>query len=412
MAIQQDRGGVLIRVRKATDFATARQSFIDQAVKLGIDEFLEVAAWDDGHSIKFRMRKELRNGWMADSDTLQLCERFQLDPLTRDTDLEREILLAMLLCPVTLEYPSYSELVSSIRIRQNIVKASRRTELSFHTSKIERPTDYWTYTKETGFTVLPGKPLIEALRKATQPELSGEQYAFSCYRATEYLILLGIAQELAKSNPELLHQLQRQWEKRAIMSRQFHDVFTHEYGSMDEPLPPKYYIPGDRLWFRNPDKRSREVMGYEGSWVFYLGGGLFTNFWNRDQPYTLVSKCIEMYHWRSGVYQDSEGNLQMDELIVEEHVRATMNDPAEAERILSRMMRLRDPLGVCSDGGCIDASREYPRWVCPHTTDLVLPDVERCSEPRAHGTPFSELRQGSSSDTPDRNGETVSSTYI
>ena len=252
MAIQQDKGGILIRVTKATDFATTRQSFIDQVVKLGIDEFLEATTWGDGHSIKFRMREELQNDWMADSDTLQLCERFQLDPLTSDTDLEREILLAMLLCPVTLEYPSYSELVSSIRVRQNIVKASRRTALSFHTSKIERPTDYWTYTWENGFTVLPGKSLIEALRKATQPE-AGEQYSFSCYRATEYVILLGIAQELAKSNPALLQQLQRQWEKRAIMSRQFHDVFTHEYGSMDEPLPPKYYIPGDRLWFRNPD---------------------------------------------------------------------------------------------------------------------------------------------------------------
>ena len=119
-------------------------------------------------------------------------------------------------------------------------------------------------------------------------------------------------------------------------------------------------------------QRSGEVIGYEGSWVFYLGGGLFTNFWNRDKPYTLASKCIEIHHWRSGVYQDAGGNLQMDEVIVEEHVRATMNDPAEVERILGRMMRLRDPQGVCANGGCIDASREYPRWVCLGTSDLVL----------------------------------------
>src|SRR3546814_17994260 len=77
--------------------------------------------------------------------------------------------------------------------------------------------------------------------------------------------------------------LQRQWETRAIMSGQFHDVFLHEFGSMTEPLPPKYYIPGDRLWFRNPDEHSSNVEGYEGSWVFYVGDGLFTNFWKRDQ---------------------------------------------------------------------------------------------------------------------------------
>lgn len=373
MDIQQNSRGLLIRAARYTDTATARKSFIDQADKLGIDELLEATTECDGHGVRFRLREELRNQWMHDSDTLQLCERFQLDSLTSDTDLEREILLAMLLCPVTLEYPSYPELVSSIRVRQNIVKASRRTALSFHTSKIERPTDYWTYTKETGFTVLPGKPLIEALRQATQPKVSEEQYSFSCYRATEYVTLLGIAQELATSNPALLQQLQRQWEKRAIMSRQFHDVFTREYGSMNEPLPPKYYIPGDRLWFRNPDERSAEVMGYEGSWVFYLGGGLFSNFWKCDQPYTLTSKCIEIFHWRDGVGQDADGSLRMDEAIVEEYVRATMNDPAEVERILGRMMRLRDPQGVCANGGCIDASREYPRWVCLGTSDLVLP---------------------------------------
>lgn len=373
MGTQQDSGGILIRVAKATDAATARRSFIDRAAKLGINEFLEEAAEGDRHGVKFRMRPELRDHWMPGSDTLQLCTRLQLAPLTRDTDLEREILLAMLSCPETLEYPSYHELIASVRIRQNIVKASRHTALSFHTSKIERPTDCWTYTEENGFTVLPGKPLIEALRKATQPEVSDEQYSFSCYRATEYVTLLGIAQELAKSNPALLQQLQRQWEKRAIMSRQFHDVFTREYGSMNEPLPPKYYIPGDRLWFRNPDERSAEVIGYEGSWVFYLGGGLFSNFWKCDQPYTLTSKCIEIFHWRDGIGQDADGSLRMDEAIVEEHVRATMNDPAEVERILGRMMRLRDPQGVCANGGCIDASREYPRWVCLGTSDLVLP---------------------------------------
>ena len=67
---------------------------------------------------------------------------------------------------MTFEYPSYPELAASVRIRQNIVEAARRTALSFHTTKIERPEDYWTYTEESGFTILPGKPLIEALRKA------------------------------------------------------------------------------------------------------------------------------------------------------------------------------------------------------------------------------------------------------
>jgi hypothetical protein len=108
--------------------------------------------------------------------------------------------------------------------------------------------------------------------------------------------------------------------------------------------------------------------------VIYLGGGLFTNFWKCDKPYSMVAKCVEIYHWRSGVCQDAEGNLQIDETVVEERVRATMGNPVEVERILERMMRLRDPQGVYAEGGCIDTSREYPRWVCPATSDIILPD--------------------------------------
>ena len=135
----------------------------------------------------------------------------------------------------------------------------------------------------------------------------------------------------------------------------------------------RYYVPGDRLWFRNPDERSAEVVGYEGSWVFYIGGGQFSNFWKRDSPYTLASKCIEIFHWRSGLYPDADGNLQMNEAAVADCVNATMKNPAEVERILDRMMRYRDSQDVRADGGCIDVSREYPRWVCPGSTDLVLP---------------------------------------
>jgi hypothetical protein len=320
------------------------------------------------------LRPELQRERAPACDTLQLCEKFSLHPLASRADLEKEILLAMLLGPVTFEFPGYPELAASVRIRQNIDAAARHTSLSFHTTKIERPTDYWTYSEESGFILIPGKPLIEALRLATQPGVSGQQYSFSCYRATEYVILLGIAQELTSCNPGLLHRLQRQWESRAIMSGQFHDVFLREYGSMNEPLPAKYYVPGDRLWFRNPDERSSDVTGYEGSWVFYLGGGLFTNLWMNDESYTLAAKCVEIYHWRSGVCQDAEGNLQMDESVVAERVRATMCDPVELERILAHMMRLRDPQGIYADGGCIDASREYPRCVCPGTSDINLPD--------------------------------------
>lgn len=370
--VQHSDGGILVHAANAADLAATRHRLLDQAHRLGIANLVETR--EDRRGVRFRLGTELQRGLAPDYDTQQLCGKLNLDTLANSDDLDKEILLSMLLAPVAFEFPSQAELAASIRVRRNIVEAARRTALTFHTTRIERPEDCWTYAEESGFTLLPGKPLIEALRKATQPEASGLRFAFSCYRATEYVLLLGIAQELAAHHPALLQRLQRQWQSRAIMSQQFHDVFLREYGSMTDPLPPKYCVPGDRLWFRNPDEHSSDVAGYEGSWVLYLGGGLFSNFWNPDRPYSMAEKCVEIFHWRDGVHRDANGELQMDEAIVEERVRITMKDPVERDRILARMMRSRDPSGVYAEGGCVDTTREYPRWVCPGTSDIILPE--------------------------------------
>lgn len=364
--------GILIRADDPSALAAACRDGLAWLAAAGLDRQVEVS--EEGLAVRFRLQADAARAWAPDFDTTGLCERMGLDPEGITADLDREILAAMLLGPVAFEFPSVDEARSAVHIRRNIVQAARRTALDFHTTEAERPADYWTYVEGKGFTILPGRSLTEGLVKATQPEVSGQLYAFSCYRATEYVILLAIAQELAAVNAELLARLQRQWEARPIMSGQFHDVFLHEYGSMESPLPPKYYVPGDRLWFRNPDARSADVTGYEGSWVFYLGRGLFTNFWKRDQPFTLAAKCLEIYHWRDGAYVDASGEMQMDETVVEARVRATQNDPVERERILERMLRLRDPKGVYAEGGCIDTSREYPRCVRPGTADIRLPE--------------------------------------
>lgn len=305
-------------------------------------------------------------------DTSTLAATLGLDT-TRDEDLAREILLAMLAAPVAFEFPSLDEFFAAIRMRANIVRAARATALAFHTTEAERPEEFWQYVSGHGFTLRAGKSLIEALRVATQPEVSGRRFDFSCYRATEYVLLLGIAEELALSNPALLAALEAHWRESPIMSGLFHEVFLRESGSMEAPLPARYYVPGDRVWFRNPDERSADVTGFEGSWVIYLGSGLFSNFWDNSRPYTLNAKCMEIFHWRDGVIAAADGELAMDEDEVARRVEASLRDPAQVDAILTRMLRYREPRGVYRDGGCIDTTREFPRWVCPGTADLQLP---------------------------------------
>ncbi len=371
-------GGILLQGVSAADTTAETRKFLDLLDRLTLGQYVETQQEPkaSGPATRFSLRREFGDKWAPDFDTTQLCQRLGLGTLQSGTDLEREILFAMLLGPCPFRFPSCAELVSAVRIRQNIVAAARSTELSFRTSEAERPADYWTYAKGRGFTLLPGKSLIAALKKATQPDASGTRYGFSCYRASEYVILLGVAQELMACNPELLARLQRHWESRAIMSGEFHQVFLREHGSMAEPLPLKYYVPGDRVWFRNPDAHSSDASGYEGSWVLYLGGGLFNNFWKSAEPYTLTSKCVEIYHWRNATFHDAAGELRMDEAVVEQHVRETIADPFETQRILNKMLRHREPSGVYRNGGCIDTTREYLRWVCAGTSDLLLPELE------------------------------------
>ena len=328
-----------------------------------------------GHFMRIALNADCLARWMPHFNTLNLRQTLHLNDALEPSSLLREIVICMLAGPVAFEFPGMDELQSAIRIRANIAQAACKTRLAFHTSQAERPPDCWTYHDGAGFVIQPDASLIEALTKATQPEVPNTPYAFSCYRATEYVMLLGIAQELAHCNPALYALLQTVWTQRPIKSGQFHTVFLREQGSMAAPLPAYYFVPGDRIWFRNPDAASSEASGYEGSWVIYLGGGRFGNFWKFEQPYTLVEKCLEIYQWRNALYLDAQGEERIDEHRVEALLATTRNDAAETARILGLMQRYRDGQGIYADGGCLDPSREFARWVCPGSSDMLLPQA-------------------------------------
>jgi protein-glutamine gamma-glutamyltransferase-like protein len=356
----------------------ARRRLLNRLNELEISQYVQASDVTSARSatVGFHLLKKFADEWAPGGDTMHLCARLDLQTQTNSIDLEREILLAMLLCPIPFEFPSYDELTSAVRIRKSTVEAARKTALAFATQEAERPTEYWNYDEDRGFILVPDQPLVTALQKATQPDESGQRYTFSCRRAGEYVVLLSLAQEAMTSNPELFQQLHQQAETRAIKGGEFERVFQRTIGSLGNPLPLKFFVPGDRTWFRNPEEVSSGVTGYEGSWTFYLGDGLFADFWREDKKYTLTTKCLAMFHWRHALYRDDEGDLQINEQVVEERVEQTLRSPTEVDQILQEMLRLQAPLGTYA-GGAIEAHREYPRQVCPGTSDVVLPDVER-----------------------------------
>lgn len=367
--------GILFRHREQASLEKSVFTYSAWLKKLEIDRFVEfhsVRSTDLGFEQRIALKEESARELAPGFNTMEIAKKLQLDPIHKTVDLTKEILLALLASPIDWVFRSFEALESIVRIRENIVQAARVTALDFKTSDAERPEDYWTYHADTGFVILPGKSLIEALTKATQPDVSGMLYSFSCYRATEYVILLAIAQEAQKSNPQFLKQLELQWQTKAITAERFREKFLIEYGSVVKPLPIQYYVPGDRIWFKNPDDPSSDVVGFEGSWVFYLGQGMFPNFWKLNHPFTLQDKCLEIYHWRHGVKKDDKGELYMDESVVEQCVEATKKDPKRVEFIMAQMFKLRDPMDIYDSGGCMDATREMTKNVFGDSDQIKL----------------------------------------
>jgi Protein-glutamine gamma-glutamyltransferase len=380
LALQTLEGGIELTqtpADQADRLAAQLSSDLGEWGLQSVVQMLNVPLEDGTVALIASLQPEFQQSHMPGHNSLNLQSSLAATAPSTHADeawaLEREIWVALLGSPHRFAFHGLEALKSHVRVRRNMALAARLTALAFKTEAAERPEADWHYEEDPGFILKPGRPLINALIAATQPEATGKLYDFSCYRATEYVILLGIAQELQAHHPALLAELQELNERHAVRSGQFHEVFLIEYGSMEAPLPARFYVPGDRLWFRNPDERSSDVTGYEGSWVMYMGGGLFSNFWKRDAPFTLESKAIEIFHWKDGVYTDAQGELQMDETVVERLVAQTQADPEARACVLERMLRMRDPKGVYAEGGCIDTTREYPKNVSREHCDLVLP---------------------------------------
>jgi hypothetical protein len=326
---------------------------------LGIDDLVDCSLSTGGNERHLHFRASHRLlALCPDFDTANITTFLRTRQSNKDPALMSEIILAMALSLNIVYFGSEQDLKSNLRMRCTVVQLASRTELNFDTSSITRPQAYWIYTKENGFLLRQGVSLADGLERALCPDVSGYTYAFSCQRASEYLMLYAVVCELQRVNKTGLNDVEQQWRKRALTGDDFLFRFLGEQGTRENPMPMRHYIPGDRIWFKNPDDHSSDIEGFEGSWVIYLGGGRFCNLWDCRSPYTLEEKCLEIYYWSQCVEVSPAGIPWMNEAVVKERVQLALDDPAIKKPILQKMMVYRDPAGVYADGGCIDLSRD------------------------------------------------------
>ena len=334
--------------------------------KVGVSPYVEISQEhiDEMQVIRIYANDSLHK-LCQHADTSRLALSLGLLSESSASDMALEIVLSMAVSPVIFNFSSLNELEANIRMRINLSGLARRAELNFDTNGLSRPEAYWIHVIDNGFILKEGASLVDGIERALCPDISGEHFSFSCQRATEYLMLHSLAIELSLTNPEKLKEIELQWMKKALVADDFLNAFLLEIGSSATPFPIRCYVPGDRVWFKNPDDFSSNVKGYEGSWVIYMGGGQFTNLWDKSNPYTLETKCIEIYHWRHSVREDESGGLEINEDLVKEFVEQTLSSQIKLQRCMDLMMRYRDPQGVYEDGGCIDLTRDTFRRACP-----------------------------------------------
>jgi hypothetical protein len=377
----KDLQGSLGGIRVAISFLRSDDLFFDSTKawcdEIGISAYTEMIQENHNGGRYLRIyANDLLRSICQNADTSRIALSLGLFSEWSARDLVLETILSMALSPIIFDFPSLSELQANLRMRINVASLARRAELNFDTSGISRPEAYWTHLEGNGFVLKEGASLVEGIEQALCPDISGNHYSFSCQRATEYLMLHSLVKELRVSNPEKVMDIELQWRKAPLVSDDFLNSFLLEMGTLQNPFPMRLYVPGDRVWFKNPDDFSSNVQGYEGSWVIYLGGGHFANLWDKSNPYTLETKCIEIYHWRHGVKKDKFGRSEINEDLVKELVYETLSSDVEVQKILDLMMRYRDPQGVYGEGGCIDKTRDTFRWVYPHNTNI---DIQRQS---------------------------------
>ncbi|MDD0811770.1 hypothetical protein PSQ20_15555 [Curvibacter sp. RS43] len=278
----QVRGGVLLRSPDGQALQSMHWASMRQLQQHGLASLVDVALLPEhgglpGPALHFSLRPALAEHWVPDHDTRQLCDTLGLDTRHAD-DLAREILVAMLASPQALAFPSQEEWAAAIRVRQNTVWAARDTRLNPDPSAPRCPAEDWLQDPPQGLRLRPGRSLIAALQTTLQPDRQHPGHHLSSYRASEWVLLLGLAQELQRHHPALYSRLQQRFERRVMRNCEVHQGLMHQLGQPEAALPRHFAVPGDRLWFGHTSATQRLLPDEQGTWSIYLGQGRFQHF--------------------------------------------------------------------------------------------------------------------------------------
>ena len=274
--------GVVFQGSSKAALQQGHWQLMEQLQQLGLASLVDVQllAGDatTAPAMQVALQPTLIEHWAPGHDTRALSRTLALDPRHAD-DLAREIVVALLLSPVAFTFPSHAEWAAAVRVRQGIVQAARDTRLHPDPTGPRHPPEDWQLQPGHPPLLRPERPLTAALQALLQPA-QGPGFALSPYRASEYVLLLGLAEETLRHHPALYSRLQVRFQHRPVRDCEFHQALMRQIGSPEAPLPSGFAVPGDRVWLRPPPSPgmldTRRPIG--GRWAIYLGQGQYREF--------------------------------------------------------------------------------------------------------------------------------------
>jgi hypothetical protein len=229
---------------------------------------------------------------------------------------QKEIVLALLqhgrLTELKGAACSVDALADHVALRQNIVAWAETLRWGWPDGgPAQWNNDYWSRG-----TPKRGVSLRDAVDDAF---VNQNAYAIGCYTATKLVFVKGVMDyyDRVRESPTLARLIQaRLFSDRDPLSDiepskawSFYPDFNPKDArpgkllSIIHEVSPKNFVPGDWVYFLNPDPVSSQKVGYEGSNAIYLGGGRFDDYYGENNhAFTYAEKLDEVFQWRYGVF--------------------------------------------------------------------------------------------------------------
>ena len=127
--------GIEFVVNAPDELKALQTSMRKHLESLQLWQHVDVVSLNGGgtYQCAYKLKENSREQWAPHWDTTRLYSSMNIDSQKNIEDLDKEILVAMLMTPIPFVFPSFDELISAISIRHHVVNAGYKAALNFDT---------------------------------------------------------------------------------------------------------------------------------------------------------------------------------------------------------------------------------------------------------------------------------------